>query len=202
MSDDSKSDGDASAAAEVMDDLQRIERLEKAGKLNRLLIYALGGILSLVLLVGLAVALLAPGAEKKVEKPHPSEANAMALQKEVGALQLQVDSLQKQLQDQQKLLLLQQKTALTPAPAPAAPQTSNRDRETQQMVARTLIGQERSYQSSIAALKLGMRDLAGMIAGSRSWLEDYDAELNKPLAESQARVKVLQRWAQGKSPSP
>ena len=70
------------------------------------------------------------------------------------------------------------------------------------MLARTLIGQERSYQSSIAALKLGMRDLAGMIAGSRSWLEDYEAELNKPLAESQARIKALQRWSEGKPPSP
>lgn len=202
MSDDSKSDGGASADAEVMDDLQRIELLEKAGKLNRLLIYALGGALALVLLAGLLLALLAPGDAKKTEKTHPSEANTQALQKEVGALQLQVDSLQKQLQDQQKLLLLQQKTALTPAPAPAAPQTSSKDRETLQLVARTLIGQERNYQSSIAALKLGMRDLAGMIAGSRSWLEDYEAELNKPLAESQARVKALQRWSEGKSPSP
>jgi hypothetical protein len=202
MSDDTESDGGASAATEAKDDLQRIELLEKAGKLNRLLIYALAGGLALVLLTGLLVALLGSGDEKKAEKPDASEANTQALQKEVGALQLQVDSLQKQLQDQQKLLLLQQKTALTPAPAPAAPQTNNRDKETQQMVARTLIGQERSYQASIAALKLGMRDLAGMIAGSRSWLEDYEAELNKPLAESQARIKVLQRWAEGKSPSP
>lgn len=200
MSDDSQSDGGASAAAEVMDDLQRIELLEKAGKLNRLLIYALGGMLCLVLLVGLSIALLAPGAEKKTEEAHASEANSQALQKEVGALQLQVDSLQKQLKDQQKLLLLQQKTALSPAPAAAAPQTSSKDKETQQLVARTLIGQERSYQSSIAALKLGMRDLAGMIAGSRSWLEDYEAELNKPLAESQARIKALQQWSNGKSP--
>lgn len=202
MSDETESDGGASAAAEVIDDLQRIELLEKAGKLNRLLIYALGGVLALVLLTGLSVALFAPGDAKQAEKPHPSEANSQALQKEVGALQLQVDSLQKQLQDQQKLLLLQQKAALTPAPAPAAPQTSSRDRETLQMLARTLIGQERSYQSSIAALKLGMRDLAGMIAGSRSWLEDYEAELNKPLAERQARIKALQRWSEGKPPSP
>ncbi|MDP3816994.1 hypothetical protein, partial [Pseudomonas sp.] len=201
MSDDSQSNGGASVAAEAMDDLQRIELLEKAGKLNRLLIYALAGGLALVLLAGLLIALLGSGDAKKAEKPHASEANTLALQKEVGALQLQLASLQKQLQDQQKLLLLQQKTALTPAPAPAAPQTSNKDKETQQMVARTLIGQERSYQSSIAALKLGMRDLAGMIAGSRSWLEDYEAELNKPLAESQARIKALQRWSEGKPPS-
>jgi hypothetical protein len=40
-----------------------------------------------------------------------------------------------------------------------------------------------------------MRDLAGMIAGSRSWLEDYQEALDKPLNESRARVKELQQWS-------
>ncbi|MNG39775.1 hypothetical protein D3C84_1280370 [compost metagenome] len=66
-------------------------------------------------------------------------------------------------------------------------------------MATTLIGQEQSYQKTIVALKNGMRDLAGMIAGSRSWLEDYEADLNKPLAESQARTKALQQWSTGKA---
>ncbi|MBC9251050.1 hypothetical protein A9179_12265 [Pseudomonas alcaligenes] len=206
MSDDTQSDTELVVAEDIGDDSQRIARLEKAGKLNRLLIYALAGALGLVLLAWLLIALLTPKHEEKTEKPEASEANSQALEKEIGALQLQVDNLQKQLQDQQKLILLQQKTALAPAPTPAAaaatPQPSNRDRETQQMVARILLGQERSYQASIAALKMGMRDLAGMIAGSRSWLEDYEADLNKPLAESQARAKALQQWLDGKPASP
>ncbi|MNG28117.1 hypothetical protein D3C84_1133340 [compost metagenome] len=46
-----------------------------------------------------------------------------------------------------------------------------------------------------------MRDLAGMIAGSRSWLDDYNEALDKSLAESQARVEQLQQWATDKDPA-
>ena len=65
------------------------------------------------------------------------------------------------------------------------------------MVARTLIGQEQSYQKTIAALKNGMRDLAGMIAGSRSWLSDYQEALDKQVGESQARAQRLHEAQQG-----
>ncbi|HSC83413.1 MAG TPA: hypothetical protein VLC30_07310, partial [Pseudomonas sp.] len=87
-------------------------------------------------------------------------------------------------------------TASAATPIAAAP--SGPDRATVKQLANVLIGQEQNYQQSITALKNGMRDLAGMIAGSRSWLEDYEADLNKPLGESQARVKALQQWANGK----
>jgi hypothetical protein len=48
-------------------------------------------------------------------------------------------------------------------------------------------------------LKNGRRDLAGMIAGSRSWLSDYQEALDKQLGESQQREKDLQQWTAGKS---
>ncbi|NQD96745.1 hypothetical protein HP532_29220, partial [Pseudomonas sp. CrR25] len=72
-----------------------------------------------------------------------------------------------------------------------------------QQVGAVLIAQEQSFQRSLVALKHGMRDLAGMIAGSRSWLADYNEALDKSLSESQERSKHLQQWLDGKNkPAP
>lgn len=181
---------------EILSDLQRIELLEQSAKLNRLLIYALGGGLLLALL-GLLLLGLLGGGEEAAEQ-GASQASVAALEKKLVSLDQQVATLKQQAQNQQKLFDLLKgglpAPAVSPAPAAgAAPSAA--DRATVQQVAKTLIGQERNYQESLAALKLGMRDLAGMIAGSRSWLEDYQEALDKPLNESRARVKELQQWS-------
>lgn len=181
---------------EILSDLQRIELLEKSAKLNRLLIYALGGGLLLALL-GLLLLGLLGGGEEAAEQ-GASQASVAALEKKLVSLDQQVATLKQQAQNQQKLFDLLKgglpAPVVSPAPAAgAAPGTA--DRATVQQVAKTLIGQERNYQETLAALKLGMRDLAGMIAGSRSWLEDYQEALDKPLNESRARVKQLQQWS-------
>lgn len=182
---------------ELLSDQQRIELLEKSAKLNRLLIFALGGGLVLALLATLLVGLL--GGSKDSEE-NASTASVVALEKKLAALEQQVAPLKQQVQNQQKLFDLLKGGLPVPAPTPsAASAPSSPDHASQQLLATTLIGQEQSYQKTIAALKMGMRDLAGMIAGSRSWLEDYEADLNKPLAESQARVKALQQWSTGKA---
>ncbi|UUY06780.1 hypothetical protein LRS11_13040 [Pseudomonas sp. J452] len=191
---------------EMLSDQQRIELLEKTGKLNRLLIYGLGGGLLLALLAILLVGLLGGGEEDEAEK-GPTLASVKALEERLASLEQQVEPLKQQVQNQQALFNLLKDglpaPAATPAPAKDAAVTASTEpdksaSETKLMVARTLIGQEQSYQKTITALKSGMRDLAGMIAGSRSWLEDYESDLNKPLAESQARAKALQQWANGK----
>ncbi|VXB85518.1 conserved hypothetical protein [Pseudomonas sp. 8AS] len=181
---------------EILSDLQRIELLEKSAKLNRRLIYALGGGLLLALL-GLLLLGLFGGGEEAAEQ-GASQASVAALEKKLVSLDQQVATLKQQAQNQQKLFDLLKGGLPAPvvSPAPAAGATpSAADRATVQQVAKTLIGQERNYQESLAALKLGMRDLAGMIAGSRSWLEDYQEALDKPLNESRARVKELQQWS-------
>ena len=195
------SDTEAVSTDELLTDQQRIEKLEKAGKLNRLLIFGLAGALLLTLLSWLLVALLSSSAEEKAEDQAQlaSLASVEALQKELGALQLLIAPLQQQVKDQQKLILLQaqQQTAPssdTEAPA-AATETREQDRENVRMLARTLIGQENNYQHTLNALKEGMRELAGMTPGSRSWLDFYEESLAKPMADSQARVKALQKWA-------
>lgn len=187
---------------EVLGDQQRIELLEKSAKLNRLLIYGLAGGLVLLLLGVVLGALLGGGEEHKEQEPVASKASVVALEKRLVVLEQQVATFQQQMKNQQALISLAASSQTAPAAsatAPATPAPSGPDRATVRQVASVLIGQEQNYQQSITALKDGMRDLAGMIAGSRSWLEDYEADLNKPLGESQARVKALQQWASGKT---
>lgn len=193
------SDSEASSAAvseDILSDQERIERLEKAGKLNRLLIFALAGTLLLNLIAWVLVSVLSGsgGPDEETLEALASRASVESLQKELGAMQLQVGGLQQQLQDQQKLIVMAQQQKPKAANAAPAPVVSENDKETVSMVAKTLIGQERNYQESLSALKVGMRDLARMIAGSRSWLAFYEESLAKPMADSQARIKALQAW--------
>jgi hypothetical protein len=56
-----------------------------------------------------------------------------------------------------------------------------------------MLEQEKSYQLHLNALKQGMRDLARMVPGSRTWLDIYDEQMNEALAESRARMNRLSR---------
>lgn len=201
MSDDSQSP----ASIEVLTEQERIEQLEKAGKLNRLLIFGLAGALLLNLIAWVLVAILGGSdAPEEEQNALASLASVEALQKELGALQLLIAPLQQQIKDQQKLILLQAQQKTAPPSEAQAPEAAavprEQDRENVRMVARTLIGQEYNYQQTLNALKDGMRELANMTPGSRSWLDFYTESLAKPMADSQARVKALEKWAaeQGK----
>lgn len=180
---------------------QRIEQLERAGRLNRLLIFGLAGALLFNLIAWVLVAVLGSsgGADADEQAAMASMASVEALQKEIGALQLQIAPLQQQIKDQQKLILLQAQQQVAPSAAEAVPEQGaeprRQDRDNVRMVARTLIGQEHNYQHTLNALKNGMRELAGMTPGSRSWLDFYEESLAKPMADSQARVKALQQWS-------
>lgn len=194
MSEDSES-----GAIEVLDDQQRIAQLEQAGKLNRLLILGLAGALLLNLISWVLVAALggSGGPDEETLAALASRASVESLQKEVGALQLQSETLQQQLKDQQKTMLLLQKQATASPSSSSAPAAASEEpnKENVQMLARTLIGQERNYQQTLIALKEGMRELAGMTPGSRSWLAFYEESLAKPMADSQARVEALEKWS-------
>ncbi len=56
-----------------------------------------------------------------------------------------------------------------------------------------MLEQEKSYQRHLNALKQGMRDLARMVPGSRTWLDIYDEQMDEALAESRARMNRLSR---------
>ncbi|MCD8522957.1 MAG: hypothetical protein LRY66_16530 [Saccharospirillaceae bacterium] len=64
-----------------------------------------------------------------------------------------------------------------------------------------MLEQEKSYQLHLNALKQGMRDLARMVPGSRTWLDIYDEQMNEALAESRARMNRLSKLQTSELPA-
>jgi len=171
---------------------ERLARLEKANRLNRILIFALALLLFIIL------SSLATSAVVKMlaDEPPPFDPEAFAaLQQHAEELEKQVTALKEDQKRQDALLKL---AAAPPPPppatvaAPAAPPAQ--DIAALKLMGRTLLGQEQSYQQSLQALKNGMRDLADMIPGSRSWLDDYNQEIDKAVSASVQRTKAIQQW--------
>lgn len=171
-------------SSEVVSDEQRLGVLEKGQKLDRIILLALTAVLAVVLASWLTSGLMSILSE---EEASISASQVEAMQAKTSALEQQVVELQQQLSEQSALLTaLQSRTVAEPAQMASGDNT-----ELTKQLTDTLIGQEQSFQQSLSALKAGMRDLAGMIAGSRSWLADYNEALDKQLAASKARVKQL-----------
>jgi hypothetical protein len=170
--------------------------LEKANRLNRLFIF----LLALLLLIILASLATAAVVKLSADKPTPFDPAAFA------ALQQHTERLEQQLAalTQEQAHLSQSLRQIIPAdahlagdPALAAYQGA----PTLKIIGLSLLGQEQSLQQSLQTLKSGMRDLAVMIPGSRSWLDDYNEELNKIYGASVQRSKAIQQWA-SKQPPP
>lgn len=172
---------------------QRLELLEKGRRLDRILLFILAAVLAMTLASWLTIGLLSPSSE---QAENNGAKQIQSLQEQATALQKQLAELEQQVGQQGHQLSTLQSSK------PAAPLSSGDNRAVQQQVAQTLIGQEQSFQHSLAALKNGMRDLAGMIAGSRSWLSDYQEALDKQMGESQERAQRLQQWVSDPSDSP
>jgi anti-sigma-K factor RskA len=56
-----------------------------------------------------------------------------------------------------------------------------------------MLEQEQSHQRYLETLKQGMRDLARMVPGSRTWLDIYNEQLDDVMQESRARANRLSR---------
>ena len=179
-------------ASEPLSDEQRLQHLEKGGRLDRILIFALAAVLAMTLASWMTAGLLGLFSEAP---PVVSSSDIEAVQQQLVQQEQQIAALQRQLEQLQQL-------AATPPSAPSQSPANDGTRESLQRLTNLLIDQEQSLQNSLAALKNGMRDLAGMIAGSRSWLDDYNEALDKPLSESQARVATLQQLLDAKPASP
>jgi hypothetical protein len=176
-------------STEAPSDEQRLLQLEKGRKLDRILFFTLTAVLTMILASWLTASVFNLLHE---EEPNEGADRLIALQEQVTLLEKKLATLQQQVDTQNaKLSTLPASTPGTTMP------TVERydDRELRRQLAKTLIGQEQGFQQSLIALKTGMRDLAGMIAGSRSWLSFYQEALDQPLAGSNARVKELQQWS-------
>ena len=180
-------------AVEPLSDAERLQALEKSSKLSRLILYGVAGVVVLMLVVLLAVQVSGLLAD------DPSKAAAeqiSQLEKQVHGLKGEISELQGQVQKQGAQLALQQSGNLTGILKPAATE----DPGTVGQLAKTLQGQENDFQQVILTLQVGMRDLAYMLPGSRTWLDYYTETLNKSLATSKARTLELQQWAKGQAP--
>ncbi|MDM8349959.1 hypothetical protein P8H27_13800 [Pseudomonas sp. sp1636] len=184
MSSDSRETSDDS-----LSDEQRLTALENNRRRDRILLGLLAGLLTVMLASWLTWGLMSLFAEEQDTLDNS----------QVETLRIQQSSLEKQVAGL-KLELANLGAKFSSTPALPAPNSDNR--ASLEHLARLLQAQELGFQQSLAALKNGMRDLAGMIAGSRSWLDDYNEALDKELAASQARLSKLQQWASGKQPEP
>jgi hypothetical protein len=170
------------ATSAPLSDEQRLALLEKDRRLDRIILLVMAALLAILLASWLTWGLMGFLGE---EEEAIGSSQVEALQKQLVTLETQVAN--------QELQWARLDSVARSQPGPSAPNGDNR--ESRQQLAGILLAQEQSFQHSLAALKTGMRDLAGMIAGSRSWLADYNEALDKSLAESQARERKLQQWA-------
>ena len=161
---------------------QRLQLLTNAGRRNRLFIFGLAGVLGSLMLVsaGLNVYSLLSSTD---------DARMVALEKQVKHLEQQVATQQATLQHQDELLASHQATRLTGL----FERVENPDSIAQ--VSKVLQSQERDYQVVMQGLKAGMRDLANMLPGSRSWLADYDEVIERAQLNSRARAEAIQAWS-------
>ncbi|WP_320818971.1 hypothetical protein [Thalassolituus sp.] len=147
-------------------EVQRIAALEDSVSLNRKIVF----VLAILAIVGLStastlgiVSLLQPDVEY-VDKRALTQ-----LQEEVDLLRKQATESAESFSQAKQILDSSSATAFKSV----------------------LLDQEQSYQLHLTALKQGMRDLARMLPGSRTWLDMYDEQMNAAIAQSVARSKQL-----------
>jgi predicted PurR-regulated permease PerM len=188
-----KSEAEPSSDA-VLSDAERLHLLEKASKLNRLIIAGVAVVVLIIVLVTVIVQTV------NLMSSDPADQTAeqiTELNKQLHGVQGEVVELKEQ--------LLAQETKLAQV---AQQQTGNlagilkptQDPGTVEQLAKTLLGQEKDFQHVVLTLQVGMRDLAFMLPGSRTWLEYYTEALSKSVATSKVRSTEIQQWANGQAP--
>jgi hypothetical protein len=169
---------------------ERLQLLTTAGKRNRLFILALAGVLGSLMLVSVGLnihSVFSVGDGPRIQ----------ALEKQLLQLEQQLAVQQTALSNQEELLASQQASQLTGM----FERVENPD--TIAEVSKVLQAQERDYQQVMQGLKAGMRDLANMLPGSRSWLADYNEMIDRADLNSRQRREEIQAWSEkAQQPAP
>ena len=169
---------------------ERLQLLTTAGKRNRLFILALAGVLGSLMLVSVGMnlySMFSAGDGPRIQ----------ALEKQLQQLEQQLAVQQTALNNQEELLASQQASQLTGL----FERAENPD--TIAEVSKVLQAQERDYQQVMQGLKAGMRDLANMLPGSRSWLADYNEMIDRAELNSRQRREEIQAWSEkAQQPAP
>jgi hypothetical protein len=168
---------------------QRLQLLTTAGRRNRLFILGLAAVLG-------SLMLLSAGLNLYSLLGSADDTRLLALEQQIKRLEQQVATQQSTLQHQEELLASHQATRLTGL----FERVENPDSIAQ--VSKVLQAQERDYQAVMQGLKAGMRDLANMLPGSRSWLADYDEVIERAQHSSRARAEAIQAWSDKASEAP
>lgn len=188
-----KSEAEPSSEA-VLSDAERLQQLEKASKLNRLIIAGVAAVVLIIVLVTVIVQTV------NLMSSDPAEQTAeqiTELKKQLHEVQGEVGELKQQLLEQEAKIaqVAQQQTGNL-----AGILKPTQDPGTVEQLAKTLLGQEKDFQQVVLTLQVGMRDLAFMLPGSRTWLEYYTEALSKSVATSKVRSTEIQQWANGQPP--
>ena len=165
---------------------ERIELLEQEEKSDRIWLWVVSLVGGLALLIWLVMTLISSLSD---ESDVLSVDNVQAMEQRVATLEKSVERLERlvAMQDEQLASLkANQFTGL---------HRVIDDKSTVGRVALVLQEQEKDYQQVMDGLKTGMRDLANMLPGSRSWLSDYSEAIELAQASSRKRVTELQKWS-------
>ena len=199
MSSDKKEEK-AAAEVIVLSDAERLQLLEVQAKLGRILLFVILGLLGFALPIVLTIALVGGDSAEPVDYSKP----IAALEAENKTLHEQLTTLEEKLKKQSEQLLAVQTSQVTQSVSSESGEkvVTRTDPVMIYQVAKALLGQEQDLQQTLLTQQTSMRDLANMVPGSRSWLQDYNEALNKLLAASKARVLELQRWAKSAGARP
>ncbi|WP_339080652.1 hypothetical protein [Pseudomonas sp. TMP9] len=167
----------------VLSEEQRLQLLTTAGKRNRLFIIGLAVLLGSLMLasVGLNIYSLFSVSE---------DPRIAVLEKQVLKLEQRLVVQQSALSHQEALLASQQASQLTGL----FERVENPD--TIGQVSKVLQDQEHDYQQVMQGLRVGMRDLANMLPGSRSWLAQYEEAIDRAQLNSRKRSEETQAWSE------
>lgn len=162
---------------DALSEVQRLDILEKQMETNRLMML----VLAILALVGLSVGLTM--AVVKIFEPNVTYADSRDIKRIEADLAQVIDAATKfQLDADHYRELLDSSHATA--------------------FQRTLLEQERHYQMHLTALKDGMRDLARMVPGSRTWLDMYNEQMDTALRHSRQRQERLETLQTNALPSP
>jgi len=167
-----KAEKEAPEAQAPLTEEQRITQLEKKVGNNKLFLFGIA--LFLVIIISMIVTAFAI---LNFKGPENSNNEAVtALQTEVLSLKQQLDSLDAKLD----------KVAVT------LPDLKSQLANTQNTVLKkVMLEQEQGFQKFLSALQSGTYDLAHMVPGSRTWLDQYSEQINSSITHSKGRVKSL-----------
>ena len=151
---------------------QRIAQLEKKVGSNKFFLFGIA--LFLIIIISVIVTVFAV-----LNLKEPKEAD----NKPIAELHTEIASLKQQLANFDTKL---DKLSVT------LPSLKNQLSNTQNTVLKkVMLEQEQGFQAFLMALQAGTYDLAHMVPGSRTWLEQYSEQINTSITHSKARTQSL-----------